>query len=309
LVCSGLGRLGAAVARALEQRPNRHRRVWLLAAAGVATAVVAFLAVDYRGWLPVEPLQRFSGIATMQEGEYATTVDLVKAKNPFAVQPLIAKSARLTVVVPRLTEARPKIDEILKRHEGYLGSLSSQSAPDAAAVILATLRVPASSLDAALIDLKALGRVEFESQSGDDVTRTYVDLEARLANARNTERRLTALLQNQAGELADVLSIEKELARVRGEIESMEAERRVLSDRVEFAAIDLTLQEERLAAVPNSAASRLQANAIQGFRTMVATILNATSTILALGPSVLFWTAVLFWPARYLWRKFAAANR
>ena len=83
----------------------------------------------------------------------------------------------------------------------------------------ATLLIPANRLDAALPSLKAIGFVLEESQGGDDVTEQVVDVEARLSNARNTEKRLVDLLQKRTGDLADVLAAEREIARVREEIE------------------------------------------------------------------------------------------
>ncbi len=55
----------------------------------------------------------------------------------------------------------------------------------------ATLRLPAAQLDAALAPLRRLGHVHDESQRGEEVTQRHVDIEARLANAPNTEQRLT----------------------------------------------------------------------------------------------------------------------
>jgi hypothetical protein len=89
-----------------------------------------------------------------------------------------------------------------------------------------------------------------------------VDLEARLANARNTERRLTDLLKERTGKLSDVLAVENEHARVRGEIERMEAERKNMSNQVSFATLNVTITEDyraQLHVVPPSTAARSSA--------------------------------------------------
>ncbi len=114
---------------------------------------------------------------------------------------------------------RPGIDAILAaRRRGYLANLTLNTPQGAGRSLSATLRVPAADLDAALADLRQLGRVESESQKGDDVTRQYADLVARLANARNTEQRLSQILAQRTGKLSDVLDVERENARFRCEI-------------------------------------------------------------------------------------------
>ena len=140
--------------------------------------------------------------------------------------PMILRTAQLTMVTPNLDKARADMDKILQRYGGYIGELTTSSPAEAARKLTATLRVPGNQLDAALADLKKLGRVESESQSGQDVTAQYVDLEARVSNSRKSEQRLLELLQQRTGKLSEVLEVETELSRVREQIERMEGERR-----------------------------------------------------------------------------------
>ena len=113
-----------------------------------------------------------------------------------------------------------------------------------ARTLTATLHIPAAQLDAAMSTLKSIGRVVDEAQSGEDVTEQVVDVTARLANARNTEKRLTDLLQKRTGDLADVLAAEREIARVREEIERFDAQRQALGRRVTYATLNLEIVEE-----------------------------------------------------------------
>jgi hypothetical protein len=172
--------------------------------------------------------------------------------------------------------------------------------------LTATLRVPADQLDATLIAMKTLGRVESESQNGEDVTSQYVDLEARLANARNTERRLTDLLKERTGKLSDVLAVENEHARVRGQIEQMEAERKTMSNQVSFATLNATITEDykaQLQVVPPSTSTRLSNAAVEGYKSMVDGIVSLVLFLLQDGPTLLLWGAILFFPARLLWKR------
>jgi hypothetical protein len=161
-------------------------------------------------------------------------------------------------------------------------------------------------LDASLTELKTLGRVETESQSGQDVTSQYVDLQARLSNARTTEQRLTDMLRQRTGKLSDVLEVEQEIDRVRGEIEQMEAERKTMSNQVSFATLNATITEDykaQLQVVPPSTSTRLSNAAVEGYKSMVDGIAGLVLFLLENGPTLLLWGAVLFFPARLVWKK------
>ena len=175
--------------------------------------------------------------------------------------------------------------------------------------LAAKLRIPSDQLDAALAELKRLGRVDTEAQTGEEVTAQYVDLQARLANSRNTEQRLTDVLRERTGKLSDVLEVETEIARVRGEIESMEAERKTMATQVAFATLNLTLTEDykaNLEAVPPSTWTRFRNSAVEGYRSMTEGVVGLVVVVLSNGPSFLLWAALLFFPARMLWRRLAA---
>ena len=220
--------------------------------------------------------------------------------------PMIARTAALTLVVADFDQARAAIEAILSRHLGYFADLNVSAPSGAGRAISATLRVPADQLEASLAEFRKLGRVETESQNGEEVTAQYVDLEARLANARNTAQRLTDLLRERTGKLADVLAVETELDRVRGEIESMEAQRKSLSSRVEFASVNVTVREDfkaQLQPLPDSTWNRFRNAAIQGYRSMADSLVDLLLFLISVGPTFLLWGGLLFFPARFAWRK------
>lgn len=220
--------------------------------------------------------------------------------------PMIARSADLTLNTKEFDKVRASLEEILKRHNGYMGGLNVSAPSEAGRTLTTTLRIPSTQLDAALAELKQLGRVEKEGQSGEEVTQQYVDLEARLANAQHTEQRLTQILQQRAGKLQDVLKVELEIDRVRGEIEQMQAEKKELGKRVAFATLNVTVQEEyqaRLQSAPPSTASKFRNAAVDGYNTVVEGFIDVGLFLLSAGPSLLIWVAILFFPARWAWRR------
>jgi hypothetical protein len=220
--------------------------------------------------------------------------------------PMIVRTAGITITTKDFDNARASLDDILRRHHGYIGELTVNTPTGSGRSFSAILRIPADQLDAAMADLRKLGRVEAESQSGQEVTAQYVDLEARLANARNTEKRLTDLLSQRTGKLSDVLAVETEIDRVRGEIERMEAERKNLANQVAFAAINATVSEDyraQLQVVPVSTSGRMRNAAVEGYRSMIEGVVSVVLFLFSYGPSLLLWGAILFFPARAAWRK------
>lgn len=102
-----------------------------------------------------------------------------------------------------------------------------------------TIRVPSARFDEAVQALEKLGDVTQRDLSAEDVTREYLDLELRIKNARAVRERLEALLV-KATKVEETLAIEKELARVTQDIESMEGSLRFLKDRVALSTLTVS---------------------------------------------------------------------
>jgi len=150
-------------------------------------------------------------------------------------------SASQTVEVKEVERAIKDVESIVKKTGGHVQSQSVREDEQAHL----TLRVPPGQLLPTLDALAALGKEEHRSVSSEDVTEKYIDTEARLKNAIALRDRLKALL-NQAKDVKDVLEIEKELARVQGDIDSMDGRLKKLKEQVDYATVDLTLNRRKI---------------------------------------------------------------
>jgi hypothetical protein len=238
---------------------------------------------------------RFSGGGLERLGEPASPA-----------MPMIARAVSLTVRVRDVEAARPAVEAVLARHRGYAAQMNANSAEGSAHGFTASLRIPAAELGAALKELRGLGRVDNESQSGEEVTQQHQDLVARLKNARETEARMQAILEQRTGRISDVLDVEQEIARVRGEIENMEAEQAGLEHRVDFASVDLTLVEEYKAqfTAPDSAGTRARNAFVAGLRSAWETVLGLVLFCEEVGPAMVVWGLVLAVPVFFVWRRY-----
>jgi hypothetical protein len=220
--------------------------------------------------------------------------------------PKIIRTVSLTIVVKDFDIVRPAVDRVLRDVSGYVGQIQVSGARGEARSLRATLRVPSERLEEALRSLRAVGQVIDESQSGDDVAEQVMDIEARLANSRNTEKRLTEVLKNRTGKVADVLEVEREISRVRGEIEQLDAQRTDLERRVSYATVTLQVNEQRQASLdigPLPLSTRLRNALVDGLRDALESTSDVVLWALRVAPTVLVWIVVLWWPVRALMRS------
>ena len=105
-----------------------------------------------------------------------------------------------------------------------------------------SLRVPAEKAEAFFSDLKTMGNVQSEWVYTDDVTTAYFDKETRLSVLNTQLERLENILV-QTDNLADVLALEEEIARVMLEIESLTGELRRYDALIEYSTVDVTVYE------------------------------------------------------------------
>jgi len=228
-----------------------------------------------------------------------------------AVAPMIARSVALTIVVRDFAASRADLDTILARHHGYAAQLTVNTPENDSRSFQASLRIPAPELSAALGELRALGRVEVETQSGEEVTQQHADLVARLENSRETEQRLRDLLAQRTGKIDEVLQVEEAIDRVRGEIESMEADQKALEHRVDFATVDLQLNEEykeQLNPQAASVATSMRNSFVVGLRHASGTLLGIVLFLEEFGPVLLIWAVILGLPAILVWRRYRKAH-
>jgi hypothetical protein len=170
------------------------------------------------------------------------------------------------------------IDSLAASWSGFIADAQVNQDADGHHRASVTMRVPEAEFAVALAALKGLGKVRGHAVTSEDVTKTYFDLETRLAVTRETEARLRELLANNTGKLSEVLQVERELSRVIGQIESMEGAKRYYDRQVALSTITLTLYEPE-AMVRASALSPLRRafmNAVGMFVTSLAMLVQLT---------------------------------
>lgn len=295
-------------------------RAWALVGVLILVAMLA-IGIPFRRAEPLSDLEIESPylhkLNPKQSSEPSETLGFVGPPNarggalgqieaPQAAGPMIVQTASLNILAANYDGASKDLEPLVAEHGGYVEKLLAEAQAGDPRETSATLRVPAKQLDGFLADLRQLGHVEEESRANDEVTEQYVDLQARLKNARATEQRMLDLLATRTGKLDDVLDAERELARIRGEIESMDGQRTLLLHRVDYASVQVQLHEEyhaSLGAGTSPTGTTLRNAAIEGFRNLRDGLVGATLLLLAYGPATIVWLAIVLIPLWLVWRR------
>ena len=181
-----------------------------------------------------------SGCATAHRLASADSLGLQRSESVEPNRMLIWR-AWLSLEVAGVSSAVTHVGDIAKQSGGYVES-QSDTGEEQADVIL---RVPVDSLKPTMASLESVGKVTSRRVSSEDVTEQYVDIDARLTTKLALRDRLRVLLDD-AQNVKDILAIEKELARVQGDIDSMQARLKALKGKVDLASIHVSIRRKRI---------------------------------------------------------------
>ncbi len=156
---------------------------------------------------------------------------------------MIIRTGDASIEVDSVDRAVAQVRDLARSAGGSIGNSSLSRGEDNVRSATLAVQVPEERFDQVLGGLAPIGRVESVSITTQDVGEEYVDYQGRLANARRMEERLIALLATRTGKLKDVLDVERELARVRGDIEHYEGHLRYLEAHSAMSTLAITVHE------------------------------------------------------------------
>lgn len=194
------------------------------------------------------------------------TLRLEVKSTPEAVKGLRSLAEKHAAVVTDLQVASEN-DGYVYRYDQYGALVGDGSALRG----WVTIRVPAEALSAFVKDAEALGTVKYQAEGSEDVTQQHVDLAARLDNLRAEEQRLRGFF-DAAKNVQEMLAIETELNRIRGEIESLDAQVKYLERQAAMATVTVELVEKQPVVRPDGDSWGFKEAITTGFRGAAAVI-------------------------------------
>jgi hypothetical protein len=134
-----------------------------------------------------------------------------------------------------------RIRSLAEGYNGYVAGTSRSMIGNQALADI-TIRIPQNRFRSTIDDILTYGKVLDERSTSEDVTEQYIDLKARLKNLKILEESLADLL-NRTATIEEILKVEQELARIRGEIDSLQGQLNYLERNVTMSMIKVSLRE------------------------------------------------------------------
>jgi hypothetical protein len=156
---------------------------------------------------------------------------------------MIIRTGQVSVEVDSLEKAIAQVTDLAIKAGGYVANSSISSGANSARTATIEVKLPSDRYSGTLDGMKQIGLVRSAATTTQDVGEEFVDVSARMSNARRLEERLISVLANKTGKLQDILEVERELARVREEIERYEGRIRYLKAQVSMSTLVVTVFE------------------------------------------------------------------
>jgi hypothetical protein len=165
----------------------------------------------------------------------------------------IIRTADLTLVVDDFDQAEKGIHQLVGEcKDCYVAQADLSGSTGSPRRGRWKIRVPVDHFENFLEMAGKLGVLQTKKEDSQDVTEEYYDLAARTKNKKVEEERLLKHLEKSTGKLEDILAVERELSRVRGEIEQQEGRLRLLGNLTALTTVTISIQEIKNYVPPQS---------------------------------------------------------
>jgi hypothetical protein len=205
---------------------------------------------------------KYSQYAAMDAGEAAPMAKAPAPGQPAAAQAADAKpmprkiiyNAKATLVVETFDGVEKKLEQAIEAHKGtYVAKSDVTGSPGSRRSGTWTIRIPSEQLDAFMNEVAEIGELQQRTLESDDITDRFYDLENRIKNLKVREEGLRKLLlEKSSSKLEDLLAVDRELSRVREEIEVSQGQLKRWSQLTEFATLVLSVRERKDYVPPTS---------------------------------------------------------
>lgn len=155
----------------------------------------------------------------------------------------IIYTASLSLIVEELSKAQKNLARLVRERGGYIAETNVGGSSGSPRQGTWKVRIPVEQYEAFMTAASALGELQSTQSNSDDVSAEYYDVEARIKNKQVEEARLIQLLQKATGKLGEILQVEREISRVRGEIEQMQGRLRVLANLSSLTTVTISMNE------------------------------------------------------------------
>src|SRR6266567_3719535 len=156
----------------------------------------------------------------------------------------LIRNAQVELEIVSFDAAVQKITAFANGERGYVATTNSEKQANGKLRGTVVVKVLPENLDRFLQRIRDLGELKNQTLGTEDITKAYFDTDSRLKNARVMEQRLIDMLKKKSDDINDLLQVERELGRVREQIEQMQGELKYWDSQVQFATVTIQLTEK-----------------------------------------------------------------
>jgi hypothetical protein len=159
------------------------------------------------------------------------------------VERKLIKTGNVTFETKELAATRKTILDIVHQNKGYVASDNEYKSGDRISTTI-SVRIPAESFDLILEGIaKGVERFDNKNIHISDVTEQFLDVEARLKTKKALESKYLEILK-KAKTVREILDVERELGKLRGDIEATEGRLKYLQSQVSFSTLNITFYKK-----------------------------------------------------------------
>lgn len=183
-------------------------------------------------------------------GDFVSEVGLlqeqpVEAAGDEPIERKIIYDATLDLTVEEFTGVPARVEQLVADYNAFIAHSNLQTASGSPRRGEWRIRVPVDRYSAFLDAAESLAELQNRSEDSQEVTAEFYDVQVRIRNKQREEERLLEHLAESTGKLEDILAVEKEIARVRTEVEQLQGRLRVLQDQTSLSTVTLRIHELR----------------------------------------------------------------
>lgn len=218
---------------------------------------------------------------------------------------LVIKIGMINIVVREVESSVKSIVEYAESEGGWVVS-STVTEKEKVPFGYVTVRLPAEVFDEAISYFKGLAeKVSYEKTEGQDVTEEYVDLQSQLRNLEATETQLLKIME-RSGTIPEVLEVQRELTKVREQIETIKGRMQYLEQSAKMATITVNLSlSEELLPIPPTEKWHPKYVLIRAWRSVLGALRNISYLLIWIIIYGLIWVplVIIAWLIRKFWKK------
>ncbi len=187
-----------------------------------------------------------------KSGSYGRNSQLTQISQIQSRARVVIKTGELGFEVDKYDDCAVRLQKLMDDWGGFIASSATEIPYENVKAGVWVLRIPSEKFETAFAEIKKLGnKLERESVMGQDVTEEFYDLEARLRNKLLEEKQVQDILR-RTGSISEILEVQRELSRIRGEIEQFEGRKKYLLDQTGLSTITVRFHEHYPVAVSSS---------------------------------------------------------